>query len=72
MYLLHLLNASGGVSLEFGLFAAVSKKTPVMLTGEGIVGAAGVGVERVALEWNLFLVDGGVAWLRRTCRGSLG
>ena len=72
MYLLHLSNASGGGSLELGLFAVVSKKLPVMFAGEGIVGAAGVGVGRVALERNLFLVDGGVAWLKRTCRGSLG
>ncbi len=50
MYLLHLSNASGGGSLEFGLFAVVSKKMPVMFAGEGIVGAAGVGVGHVALE----------------------
>ena len=43
-----------------------------MFAGEGIVGAAGVGVGRVALERNLVLVDGGVAWPKRTCRGSLG
>ena len=39
----------------------VSKKMPVMLAGEGIVGAAGVGVGRVAPELNLFPVEGGVA-----------
>ena len=72
MYLLHLSNASEGGSLEFGLFAVVSKKMPVVFAGEGIVGAAGVGVGHVALEWNLFLVDGGIAWLRKTCGGSLG
>ena len=71
MYLLHLSNASGGGSLEFGLFAVVSKKMPVMFAGEGIVGAAGVGVGHVALEWDLFLVGEGVAGLRRTCGGSL-
>ena len=72
MYLLHLTNASGGGSLEFVLFAVVSKKMLVMFAGEGIVGAAGVGVGRVGLEWNIFLVDGGIAWLRRTYGGSLG
>jgi hypothetical protein len=72
VYLLHLSNASGGESIEFGLFAVVSKKMPVMFAGEGIVGAAGVGVGLVALEWNLFLIEGGVAWLRRTCGVSLG
>ena len=72
MYLIHLSNASGGESLEVGLFAVVSKKMPVMFAGEGIVGAAGVGVGRGAFGRNLFLVDGGVAWPNRTCRGSLG
>ena len=71
MYLLHLTNASGGGSLEFVLFAVVSKKMLVMFAGEGIVGAAGVGVGRFALEWDLFLVGEGVAGLRRTCGGSL-
>ena len=71
MYLLCLSDASGGESLEVGLLAVVSKKLPVMFAGEGIVGAAGVGVGRVALEWNLFLVGEGVARLRRTCGGSL-
>ena len=72
MYLLHLLNASEGGSPEVGLFAVLSKKLPVMFAGDGIVGAAGVGVGRGALGRNLFLVDGGVAWPNRTCRGSLG
>ena len=72
MYLLCLSDASGGESLEVGLLAVVSKKLPVMFAGEGIVGAAGVGVGRVALEWNYFQIDGGVAWLRKTCGGSLG
>jgi len=45
---------------------------PVMFAGEGIVGAAGVGGWRVVPELNLFLVEGDVAWLRRTCGGSLG
>ncbi len=71
MYLLHLSNASGGGSLEFDMFVVVSKKMPVMFAGEGIVGAAGVGVGRVALEWNLYLVGEGVAGLRRTCGGFL-
>ena len=71
MYLLHLSNASGGGSLEFGMFVVVSKKMSVMFAGEGIVDAAGVGVGRVVLEWNLFLVGEGVAGLRRTCGGSL-
>ncbi len=71
MYLLHLSNASGGGSLELGMFVVVSKKMPVMFAGEDIVGAAGVGVGRVALEWNLYLVGEGVADLRRTCGGSL-
>ena len=57
MYLLHLSNASGGGSLEFGLFAVVSKKMPVMFAGEGIVGAAGVGVGRVASELNHFQIE---------------
>ena len=72
MYLLHLSNASGGESIEFGLFAVVSKKMPVMFAGEGIVGGAGVGVGRVAPELNLFLVEGNVSWLRRICGDSLG
>ena len=71
MYLLHLSNASGGGSLEFGMFVVVSKKMPVMFAGEGIVGAAGVGIGRVAFEWNLYLVGEGVAGLRRTCGDSL-
>ena len=71
MYLLHLSNASGGGSLELGMFVVVSEKMPVMFAGEGIVGAAGVGVGRVALEWNLYLVGEGVAGLGRTCGGSL-
>ena len=54
----------GGGSLEFGLFVVVSKKMLVMFVGEGIVGAAGVGVGRVALEWDLFLVGEGVAGLK--------
>jgi hypothetical protein len=45
---------------------------PVMLAGEGIVSAAGVGVGGVAPELNLFLVEGNVAWLGRTCGDSLG
>jgi hypothetical protein len=53
------------------MFVVVSKKMPVMFAGEGIVGAAGVGVGHVALEWNLYLVGEGVAGLRRTCGGSL-
>ena len=61
MYLLHLSNASERGSLEFGMFVVVSKKMPVMFAGEGIVGAAGVGVGRVALEWNYFQIDGAVA-----------
>jgi len=44
---------------------------PVMLAGEGIVGAAGVGVGHVAPGLNLFLVEGDVAWLERTCGDSL-
>ena len=39
----------------------VSKKMPVIFAGEGIVGAAGVGVGRFAPELNLFLVEGDVA-----------
>jgi hypothetical protein len=38
---------------------------PVIFAGEGIVGAAGVGVGRVAPELNLFLVEGDIAWLRK-------
>ena len=72
MYLLHLSNASGGESFVVGLLAVVSKKMPVMFAGEGIVGAAGVGVGRVAPELNLFLVEGNVSWLRRICGDSLG
>ena len=53
------------------MFVVVSKKMPVMFAGEGIVGALSVGVGRVALEWNLFLVGEGVAGLTRTCGGSL-
>ena len=53
------------------MFVVVSKKMPVMFAGKGIVGAAGVGVGHVALEWNLYLVGEGVAGLRRTCGGSL-
>ena len=68
MYLLHLPNASGGGSLEVGMFVVVSKKMLVIFVGKGIVGAAGVGVGRAALEWDLFP---GVAGLRRTCGGSL-
>ncbi len=71
MFLLHLSNASGGGSLEFGMFVVVSKKMRVMFAGEGIVGAAGVDVGHVALEWNLFLVGEGVAGLRITCGGPL-
>ena len=50
----------------------VSKKMLVMFVGEGIVGAAGVGVGRVALEWDLFLIGEGVAGLKITYGGSLG
>ena len=71
MYLLHLSNASGGESLEFDLFAVVSKKMLVMFAGESILGAAGVGVGHVAPELHLFLGERGVAWQRRTCGGSL-
>ncbi len=53
------------------MFVVVSKKMPVMFAGEGIVGAAGVGIGHVALGWTLFLVVEGVAGLRRTCGGSL-
>jgi hypothetical protein len=70
--LLYLSNASGGESLWFGLLAVISKKMPVIFAGVGIVGGAGVGVGRVAPELNLFLVEGGVAWLRRICGDSLG
>ena len=72
MYLLHWKNASGGGSLEFGLFVVVSKKMLAMFVGKGIVGAAGVGVGRVALEWDLFLIGEGVAGLKITYGGSLG
>jgi hypothetical protein len=72
VYLLRLSNASGGESLVVGLLAVVSKKMPVMFAGEGIVGAAGVGVGRVASELNHFQIEEGVAWLRKTCGGSLG
>ena len=72
MYLLRLSNASGGESLVVDLLAVVSKKMPVMFAGEGIVGAAGVGVGRVASELNHFQIEEGVAWLRKTCGGSLG
>ena len=72
MDLLSLSNASGGVSPWFGLLAVTSKKMPVIFAGVGIVGCAGVGVGRVAPELNLFLVEGGVAWLRRICGDSLG
>ena len=71
MYLLHWPNASGGGSREIGLFVVVPKKLRVMFVGEGIVGAAGVGIGRVALVWDLYLVGEGVAGLRRTCGGSL-
>ena len=55
-----------------GLFAVLSKKLPVMFAGDGIVGAAGVGVGCVAPELNLFLVEGDIAWLRKICGDSLG
>ena len=45
---------------------------PVVFVGEGIVGAAGVGVGRVVPELNLFLVEGDIAWLRNICGDSLG
>ena len=54
------------------LLAVVSKKMPVMFAGEGIVGAAGVGVGRVASELNHVQIEEGGAWLRKTCGGSLG
>ncbi len=53
------------------MYVMASKKMPVMFAGEGIVGAADVGVGRVAPEWNLYLVSEGVAGLRRTCGDSL-
>jgi hypothetical protein len=54
------------------LLAVVSKKMPVMFAGEGIVGAVGVGVGSVAFELNHVRIEEGVAWLRKTCGGSLG
>ena len=71
MYLLHWPNASGGGSREIGLFVVVPQKLRVMFVGKSIVGAAGVGVGRVALVWDLHLVGEDVAGLRRTCGGSL-
>ena len=56
MYLLHWPKVSGGGSREIGLFVVVPKKLWVMFVGESIVGAAGVGVGRVALVLDLHLV----------------
>ncbi len=53
------------------MFVVVPKKLRVMFVGESIVGAAGVGVGRVALVWDIYLVGEGVVGLRRTCGGSL-
>ncbi len=71
MYLLRWPNASGGGSRKIGLFVVVPKKLRVMIVGESIVGAAGVGVGSVLLVWDLYLVGEDVDGLRRTCGGSL-